>query len=260
MEWFEFGLRYTHIIFGFAGLAAFWIPILTRKGGRQHVKYGNLFLKCAYIVLGSAEISVIYRLGKFILAGKGPAEAPMQFSFLLFLGYLALVTFIMIRHAILVLRYKKNPELLQSTGNRIMAVLAILASVLLVVYTFTFAPPNKIILFVLSPLGISTGYGILKYLNSTISPKSWVYEHIGGMLGGGIAFHTAFAVFGGARIFNLGLEGGLAVLPWILPALIGIPASIIWVNIYNKKYAKFGIKKDRQLMGGLDQSLPSVSK
>ncbi len=258
MEWFEFGLRYTHIIFGFLGLTVFWIPILTRKGVKQHVRYGNLFLKCAYIVLGSAEISVIYKLGSFLLTGKRPADAPMEFSFALFLGYLALVTFIMIRHAILVLRYKKNPELLQTTGNRVMAVLAILASVLLVAYTITFAPPNKIILFALSPIGLSTGYGMLKYLNSTISPKSWVYEHIGGMLGGGIAFHTAFAVFGGARLFNLFLEGSLAILPFILPSIIGIPASIIWVNIYKKKYAKFGIKKGQQLMSGLDQSLPSI--
>ena len=169
MEWIEFGLRYTHIIFGFLGLTVFWIPILTRKGGKQHVRYGNLFLKCAYIVLGSAEISVLYRLIPYLLAGKGPADAPMEFAFLLFLGYLAFVTFIMIRHAILVLRYKKNPELLQTTGNRIMAGLAILASVLLVAYTITFAPPNRIVLFALSPIGISTGYGMLKYLNSTIS-------------------------------------------------------------------------------------------
>ena len=63
------------------------------------------------------------------------------------------------------------------------------------------------------------------------------------MLGGGIAFHTAFAVFGGARLFDLGLEGGLAVIPWVLPALIGVPAIAIWVRHYKKEFAKRDSKR-----------------
>ena len=42
------------------------------------------------------------------------------------------------------------------------------------------------------------------------------------MIGGGIAFHTAFAVFGAQRLWDYELSGFLGVLPWILPALIGI--------------------------------------
>ena len=47
---------------------------------------------------------------------------------------------------------------------------------------------------------------------------------------------TAFAVFGMTRIFDIGLTGSMAVIPWILPAAIGIPASIIWRRHYQKKF------------------------
>jgi hypothetical protein len=56
------------------------------------------------------------------------------------------------------------------------------------------------------------------------------------LIGAGIAFHTAFAVFGMSRMFDIGLTGALAVIPRILPSIIGIPASIIWSRHYQKKF------------------------
>ena len=37
----------------------------------------------------------------------------------------------------------------------------------------------------------------------------WFYSHMGSMIGGGIAFHTAFAVFGAQRLWDYSLEGAL---------------------------------------------------
>ena len=34
MELFMDSIRWTHVIAGFTGLAAFWVPIFARKGGR----------------------------------------------------------------------------------------------------------------------------------------------------------------------------------------------------------------------------------
>ena len=61
------------------------------------------------------------------------------------------------------------------------------------------------------------------------------------MIGGGIAFHTAFAVFGMNQLFNLGLSGWLAVVPWILPAMIGIPATALWTRHYQRKFGESGL-------------------
>ena len=94
-------------------------------------------------------------------------------------------------------------------------------------------------LLALSPVGISSGIGILKYLGGSLpSPRQWMYEHLGAMIGAGIAFHTAFAVFGINRLVSLRIDGALAVVPWILPAAIGIPASVIWARHYQKKFGE----------------------
>ena len=59
---------------------------------------------------------------------------------------------------------------------------------------------------------------------------------MGSMLGGGIAFHTAFAVFGAPRLWAYEIAGPLAVLPWILPTVIGIPTIAVWTRRYRRKF------------------------
>ena len=61
------------------------------------------------------------------------------------------------------------------------------------------------------------------------------------MIGAGIAFHTAFAVFGSSRLFDIGLTGWIAVIPWVLPAAIGIPATILWTRHYRRKFGELGV-------------------
>lgn len=47
----------------------------------------------------------------------------------------------------------------------------------------------------------------------------------------------AFIVFGAQRLFDYSSAlGGLVWLPWVLPAAIGIPASIIWTRYYRRKF------------------------
>ena len=114
MEWFENGLRYVHVVFGFTGLVAFWVPVFSKKGAARHIRFGKIFLWSAYVVLGSAFVSVLYRLSGLLSQGLGPDEKPGLFSIWLFLGYLAFVTFVTVRHAVGVLRTKTDPAALRT--------------------------------------------------------------------------------------------------------------------------------------------------
>ncbi len=231
-----------HVIFGFTGLAVFWIPIVVRKGGHWHVTLGRIFVNCAYVVLFTAGITVIYRLVSMLLAGEGPTVRPAAFSFVIFLGYLTLVTFITVRHSIGVLLTKRDPASLRTGFNIFMSKLAIASSVGLIIYTVIFRPPTWILLIALSPIGLGVGYGIHKYLSGELkSQKQWLYEHLGGMIGAGIAFHTAFAVFGFGQLFEFRIEGLLAIVPWVLPAIIGIPATVLWTRHYQKKFGELQV-------------------
>lgn len=237
MEFLMDTIRWTHISFGFVGLAAFWVPIFARKGAKNHRFYGKIFKYCAYVVLYAALASVALHLGDGLSRGVTPASNPSQYAFLFFLGYLAIVTLVGLRHGMQVLQQKKDITTLDTAANRNMAWLSILASVAIIGYAIYFKPSSMIVLLALSPIGFGTGFGILKAIRGKLpEKKAWFYEHMGAMMGTGIAFHTAFAVFGSSRLFDLGLEGFVAVIPWILPALIGIPGNIIWTNHYKKKF------------------------
>lgn len=239
MDNFHEAVRWVHILLGFLGLATFWLPVFMRKGGRHHIFFGRIFLYCGYVVLISAMIGVALSVLELQQRGIGIADRPETYAFLFFLAYLALVTLTMIRHAVGVLRTKKNPKALRTPVNVGSAWASIAASAAIVGYALVVSPENRILLFALSPIGVGNGIGILRYLTQPPrSPKQWMYEHLGGMLGAGIAFHTAFAVFGSGRIFDLDLTGWVQVVPWVLPAAIGIPATAIWTRHYRAKFGE----------------------
>lgn len=95
------------------------------------------------------------------------------------------------------------------------------------------------VLLGLSPVGIITGFTMLWYMrNADAQPMGWLFGHLGAMLGGGIAFHTAFAVFGAQRLFSYEISGPLALAPWLLPTIIGIPAIILCSRYYRRKFSR----------------------
>jgi len=69
------------------------------------------------------------------------------------------------------------------------------------------------------------------------SGQHWKIEHLDAMIGCGIAFHTAFAVFGMNRFAAFDLPGVWQVVPWILPAAIGIPATSLLARHYRRRAA-----------------------
>lgn len=239
METLQQLIRYGHVAFGIVGLTAFWIPIMTRKGGHTHQLFGRIYRNCAWVVLASAGLAVVLITARMLADGKTPATDPVTYGMVVFLGYLAFVTFVTVRHGVQVLKFKNRPQDQATALNLWLARGAILASVVVIAWALVFAPPNRILLFALSPIGLGVGRGILSYLGKPpATPRVWMYEHLGAMIGGGIAFHTAFAVFGINRLFELGLTGWVATIPWLAPAALGIPATIIWTRHYQKKYGE----------------------
>ena len=231
-------IRWVHVVAGFTGLAAFWVPVFTRKGGVNHRLFGKIFKYCAYLVLGGAGLAISLHMGMALAEGIGPRQEPGNFAFLVFLGYLTIVTYIGLRHGLQVLLQKPDLGRLNRPLDNTLAWLAIGSSLGLIAYALYFNPPIKIVLFALSPIGFGIGTGIRKVIHGRRpEKKAWFYEHMGAMLGTGVAFHTAFAVFGASRLFDLGLTGWVAIIPWITPALIGIPASVIWTRFYQRKFS-----------------------
>jgi hypothetical protein len=232
-----------HVAAGIIGLAAFWTPAISRKGGAAHVHVGRVFYKATCVIaitgLAMALLMAVAPLAVHPLqAGATPEQAAavaaksrMAAPFLL---YLVLITFAPVHHGIGVLRTREAPERLATPFHTAVAMAAIGMSVVMIGLALWAREP---VFAALSPIGVLTGRGNLRFAQQpSASRMAWWYEHMGSMLGGGIAFHTAFLVVGAGPLIGTRLTGFAAVVPWILPSIVGIPATAIWVAYYRRKF------------------------
>lgn len=227
----------VHVAAGFVGLAAFWIPVFARKGGRAHVQAGRVFTYSAYVVTLSAVAVSAGRIVSLQAQGVAVADRPEPYAFALFLGYLGVVTFSTVRHAIRVVETRKSPEKLRTPFHQALAWASMAGSAAVVAFALGAWSGVSPILLGLSPIGLFTGLGALRLMrNPGARRMGWFYSHLGSMLGGGIAFHTAFIVFGAQRLWAWELAGPLAVVPWVLPTAVGIPAIVVWTRYYRRKF------------------------
>jgi len=230
------GIRWAHIVIGFTGLAAFWFPVFARKGGQVHKKAGRVFEWAAYIVAGSAVFNALGRLVTALIGGATLAGNEDSFGFLVFLAYLGTVTFASVRHGVKAVR-NKDFATLRTGPHMALAVASLIGSAVVIGYALLVWTDLSFVLLALSPIGLLQGRAMILQMTRPQSERMiWFYAHMGNMLGAGIAFHTAFAVFGSARIFQFELPGAWQIVPWVLPAAIGIPSNLILETKYRRKF------------------------
>lgn len=243
--------RYLHITAGFFGLAVFWVPVLAKKGGTVHIWAGRLFALCASVVGVTAVVSSAWALVDpmgFIGRPQVSMEAMVQierdirffFSILLLLALTLLQSVYMGRRLITT---RSTPTALASRPLKALTVLTGVVAVGLTAFGAVHVPnagpgSRYLISIVLGLLSAADARSDWRFLtNPRPSPRAWWYKHMGCMLGAGIAFHTAFVVFGARRWLDLQLLGGpLALLPWVLPTAIGVPAISIWIRYYRRRF------------------------
>src|SRR5215204_602227 len=222
----------AHIAAGLVGLAAFWTPAIARKGGATHVRVGRLFYRATCVVAASGTLMAVLLLidplalrvpSRTLSPERAAAVAREVRLTTTFLFYLVLITFTPVYHGVRVLATRRAPRQLRTPFHTFIHVAAIAASIAMVVLGIAYRQP---VFAFMSPIGFLIGFGDLRFARRPYAtPMAWWHEHMGAMLGGGIAFHTAFLVVGAGRLFGLRLYGMWAVVPWILPTLIGVPAT-----------------------------------
>lgn len=239
-----------HIAFGFLGLVAFWFPVLSPKGGTLHVRAGKVFLFSAYIVTGTAITGALLTVAQPFATHPGrlpadPAEIPAALAamrqYSAFIACLAIITLASVFHGVRSMQTKKDPAAIRTPFHTLVNALAMAAGAGILAMGIAVRQP---IFMALSPIGLLIGWGGLRYARRPPrTRRAYFYEHMGGMLGGGIAFHTAFAVLGLQRFVEYSLEGLLGIMPWVLPSIIGVPAIFIWTARYRRKFGETGAPK-----------------
>ncbi|MDX1455640.1 MAG: hypothetical protein R3217_09310 [Gammaproteobacteria bacterium] len=214
----------THMVAGLAALAVFWLPALTKKGSPVHRKAGKWFVIAMTIVAitGIPLTARAYLLGHWVSAT--------------FLAYLLVITMTAISTAWFSPKLKHDRNRYYGMPYKLLSALNVAAGASVLYLGIA----NDVILLTLfSSIGIIAGIDGLRRARKKdeLSAKWWLEEHLAGMIGAGIAAHVAFGAFGLRQVMPQygAFDGFVGMLPWILPVVVGVAASIYSTRKYAPK-------------------------
>jgi len=229
----------AHISAGAVALASLWIPVFARKGSSWHVNAGMLYSRCmiavAWTAIALCAVIVIDPLGSHGVGAVSPERAAEIVSqsrlFGAFLAFLGLTTLSGIRNGLKAVRARREPGWRPTRVDVTLDLAVVVSGVAMLVTGLVYRNP----LFI----GLSLTVLVIRLMRvrrASASGSSWWSEHLSAMLGTGIGAYTAFFVFGGRRLFSAYLPGQWALLPWILPTVIGIPAIGFTIRYYRARF------------------------
>lgn len=211
-----------HVALGFVSLAAFWAPLVVIKGGRAHRRIGMIFhgamLGLAVSALGLSAFS----LSDPERWHPNRSAQASQIS-AIFLGYLAVVTLVIVHNGVASVRWRRTPARWSDPWRRGLNHAATAASVAALAGGLALGAP---VIAAMSPVGFAVARGWTTLIAEADAPRAWLRAHIGATLAGGIAVHTAFLAGGGERFLPDAVLG-LGLWAWLAPTAIGVPAMIL---------------------------------
>jgi len=214
----------VHIVAGAVALLVFWIPLVTRKGGRTHRAFGWVYVAAAATVavtgIGSAVRLVVER------SGGGPHRGrPWAGIFLVYVGLFAAES------ALLGVRALGPRARLTRLGRAIDLIpplLLVVGGVLLAAFGIA---EGRLLLVLFAALGAAQGVGHLSaWRTPSPSRERRLLSHIGAMGTSCITTLTAFVVVNAPRLGLRRFDPSV----WFVPiVLLGLGLTIL-----RRRYAK----------------------
>jgi hypothetical protein len=147
-----------------------------------------------------------------------------------FLFYVAILTGAAVSTGLRVLRAKRRTSPHRNPWDVGVSALLVASALAMLVFGATRRQP---LFIAFAAVGLFTGGGQLRYwLRSPNDAMHWWFEHMTSMLASCIAATTAFLVVNAGR---LGFET-FSIVVWLAPSVIGLPAIVIWVSSYRRRF------------------------
>ena len=214
-----------HVLFGALSLCLFWVPVIARKGGLNHTKFGKIYGASMHTVAFTGIFSSVMLLLFNTEVKPELAAIPNltnerlfeAYIFGWFLIHLGVLIHCAIFHGNQVLEHKKDRSGLRSSATMVTSLILALNGTALAIVGLLH---NMILLVVFGGLGVVIGVSNLVYIyRKRVSSTAWLREHLGAYLGSGIGAYTAFIVFGGNSLLQA--TGWVQTVLWIAPGIIG---------------------------------------
>jgi len=211
--------KYLHAGLGVLALLGFWVAALAKKGSPPHKLAGKVYvLVMAGLLLPALPLSL---------------RALLNFStvFGLFLFYLVVITGTALWRAWTAVRRKRDFAAYANRNFKRLGGLNIASGAAILGVGAASVQP---VLLGFSVVGILAGYGMIRLAEAgPPHARWWMAEHIGAMLGCGVATHIAFLLIGLPRVLPAGWNGpALQTFGWLAPLAVSVVAR----RLLAKKY------------------------
>jgi hypothetical protein len=212
-----------HIITGIIVLVSFWVPIVSRKGGVDHRRWGHIFAKALFAAAWFAIAMAVLNLT------TANDRHPVLTDRKLFAGlfgwmmlYLGVLTLGLGRYGLEAARHHGKVGAMQTPLNLGLQILVILFALNCGIQGVILGQP---LMIGLAALGFGAALTfIIAILRPSATPASHVREHLKAMVGAGISAYTAFLSVGLLQIvpdhvFNPAI--------WAIPSAVGVILIIV---------------------------------
>jgi hypothetical protein len=211
----------AHIVAGSVGAVSFWVPVIGRKGGRQHKRWGRIFT-VALLITGSLAVA----MSLFTLidpVGVHPHltdrfGAPfIRGIFGWMMLHVGILTINLTWYGWLCVKNRRAVVANRTVLNVALQYAVIVAALNCAWQGWRIGEP---LMMAIAVVGVATGGTNLAFLYARRQqPMDWLKEHIKAIVGAGISVYTAFMAFGSVRVLP-----ALALHPvmWAIPLTIGL--------------------------------------
>jgi len=215
-------LLIIHICAGFTSIILFWVPIISKKGSRSHIKSGKLYVYAMWVVTITAALLCI----KNVIIGRVASA--------IFLGFISLITAKPLWHGISILNKTADHERLRKVKTLLNGLIVSWA-IFMLWYAQSEPEKGHVLMYIFSILGFTALPELIRGLKKLPLRRNKIQIHAVEMTSTAIAAYTAFFAFGGREFFGSLLTGNLMIIPWVLPGVLGTFANIYFAKKYSSK-------------------------
>ena len=210
-------LLIAHVAVGVVALIAYWTAGFARKGSPLHRAAGKVFMLLMLGILATSVVFVARMVSKDALASA------VFFAYLIVISGSALIT------GWFSLKLKREHARYFGVWYRALAGFNIACGAGVLALGIGGGNP---ILMGFSMVGLVRGGGMWWLSTQAESPRWWLREHLGSMIGNGVAVHVAFLLVGLERLLPKDLQGHTQLVGWLLPLAVAGLAGVAFGRRY----------------------------
>jgi hypothetical protein len=208
----------VHGLLGVVALVTFWLAGLSRKGSPLHKRAGKIYL-LAMVPLLVAALPLAIR----ILMYKSQTGG-------IFLLYLLVIVTTSVWNSWRAIQDKRDWARYTGPVYRGLSWLNLASGLVVLAMGLFWAQRSQAIFIAFSAIGLFGGFGMLRFARQPpANPRWWMGEHLGAMIGNGVATHIAFLAIGLPKILPMLAGPTLQNLAWLAPLAMAVVARF-WLG------------------------------